>query len=51
MSTEDAPFSRTQATWAHAGEAEKNGSFVFLSIDSAYFVIFSCLLKILSYRE
>ena len=57
MGTEDAPFSCTQATWARAGEDSESKIikllqfFCFLSIDLAYFVIFSCLLKILSYQE
>ena len=31
MSTEDAPFSRTQATWAHAGEDRENYKTVYSS--------------------
>ena len=51
MSTEDAPFSRTQATWAHAGEDCENYKTVIVLLFFKYFVIFSCLLKILSHQE
>ena len=42
MSTEDAPFSRTQATWAHAGEDCENYKtvIVLLSLHILFCYIF-----------
>ena len=51
MSTEDGPFSRTQATRAHAGEDWKIIKLFIALLFFKYFVIFLCLLKILSYQE
>ena len=51
MSTEDAPFSHAQANGRMLEKTEKKWFFCFSSIDFLYFVIFLCLLKILSYQE